>query len=375
MPVRSARSTTSCAPTTAASSDSTPTLPGSGSASSSRWAGPSAGADVVVVGAGGAARAVVFAASERRRAAGDDRQPDGRVGRGHRGAVPRRRCGCRDQRASRRRRGRRRAPVGRPRGERDHGRAWSIRAPLSMSSSCRQARRSSTCVYVPAETPLVAAARARGLRAANGSEMLIAQAAIAFERWTGVGGMADVMRAAVAPLLADSDRREPDRRAARRSPTRCDLHRRAQLPESSRTPSGTSGAAPDLRQGCQLDRRGWRDDQPGIGRLTDNVDAEVELGVVIGATAWDVARPTSPGSSSATRSSTTSRRATNGSTVTSGCSASRCPGSARSARGSCRPPSWTRPASTWAAPSTAKRSRTGRPQTMRFAYRRDRRRS
>jgi shikimate dehydrogenase len=59
------------------------------------------------------------------------------------------------------------------------------------------------CVYVPAATPLLAAARARGLRAANGSEMLIAQAAIAFERWTGVGGMADVMRAAVAPLLAD----------------------------------------------------------------------------------------------------------------------------------------------------------------------------
>ena len=58
-------------------------------------------------------------------------------------------------------------------------------------------------VYVPAETPLIAAARQRGLRAANGSEMLIAQAAIAFERWTGVGGMADVMRAAVAPLLAD----------------------------------------------------------------------------------------------------------------------------------------------------------------------------
>jgi shikimate dehydrogenase len=59
-------------------------------------------------------------------------------------------------------------------------------------------------VYVPAETPLLAAARARGLRAANGSEMLIQQAAIAFERWTGVGGMADVMRAAVAPLLADA---------------------------------------------------------------------------------------------------------------------------------------------------------------------------
>jgi len=59
-------------------------------------------------------------------------------------------------------------------------------------------------VYVPAETPLVAAARAAGHRAANGSEMLIAQAAIAFERWTGVGDMADVMREAVAPLLADA---------------------------------------------------------------------------------------------------------------------------------------------------------------------------
>jgi shikimate dehydrogenase len=58
-------------------------------------------------------------------------------------------------------------------------------------------------VYVPSETPLLAAARARGLHASNGSEMLIQQAAMAFERWTGVAGMADVMRAAVEPLLAD----------------------------------------------------------------------------------------------------------------------------------------------------------------------------
>lgn len=62
-------------------------------------------------------------------------------------------------------------------------------------------------VYVPPETPLLAAARARGLRAANGSEMLIQQGAIAFERWTGVGGMADVMRAAVEPLLSDATAR------------------------------------------------------------------------------------------------------------------------------------------------------------------------
>jgi shikimate dehydrogenase len=59
------------------------------------------------------------------------------------------------------------------------------------------------CVYIPFETPLLAAARARGLNAANGAEMLIAQAAIAFERWTGIGGMADVMREAVAPLFAN----------------------------------------------------------------------------------------------------------------------------------------------------------------------------
>lgn len=59
-------------------------------------------------------------------------------------------------------------------------------------------------VYVPAETALLRAARARGLRAANGSEMLIAQAAAAFERWTGVSGMAGVMREAVARLLADA---------------------------------------------------------------------------------------------------------------------------------------------------------------------------
>jgi shikimate dehydrogenase len=62
-------------------------------------------------------------------------------------------------------------------------------------------------VFVPAETPLVRSARARGLRAANGSEMLIAQAAIAFERWTGVTGMAGIMREAVAPLLADATTR------------------------------------------------------------------------------------------------------------------------------------------------------------------------
>ncbi len=59
-------------------------------------------------------------------------------------------------------------------------------------------------VYVPAETELVARARARGLRACNGAEMLIAQAVIAFRRWTGVEDPSQVMREALAPLLAES---------------------------------------------------------------------------------------------------------------------------------------------------------------------------
>lgn len=56
-------------------------------------------------------------------------------------------------------------------------------------------------VYVPPETELVRRARERGLRAANGAEMLVAQAAIAFRRWTGVEDASGVMRAALEPLL------------------------------------------------------------------------------------------------------------------------------------------------------------------------------
>jgi shikimate dehydrogenase len=58
-------------------------------------------------------------------------------------------------------------------------------------------------VYVPPETELVRRARERGLRAANGAGMLVAQAAIAFRRWTGVEDASEVMRAALEPLLAE----------------------------------------------------------------------------------------------------------------------------------------------------------------------------
>lgn len=55
-------------------------------------------------------------------------------------------------------------------------------------------------VYVPAATDLVNRARARGLMAVNGLGMLIGQAAIAFERWTGVADSEAVMRQAVEHL-------------------------------------------------------------------------------------------------------------------------------------------------------------------------------
>jgi shikimate dehydrogenase len=54
-------------------------------------------------------------------------------------------------------------------------------------------------VYNPAETPLLAMARARGLAGCNGLEMLLCQAAAAFERWTGRRPPLDVLRQAIAP--------------------------------------------------------------------------------------------------------------------------------------------------------------------------------
>jgi shikimate dehydrogenase len=60
-------------------------------------------------------------------------------------------------------------------------------------------------VYVPPDTPLVRAATARGLDVCNGMEMLVRQGEIAFERWTGIGSTADVMRGALEAWLAESE--------------------------------------------------------------------------------------------------------------------------------------------------------------------------
>lgn len=57
-------------------------------------------------------------------------------------------------------------------------------------------------VYVPPNTPLVRAATARGLQVCNGMEMLVRQGEVAFERWTGIGSTAGIMRDALNAWLA-----------------------------------------------------------------------------------------------------------------------------------------------------------------------------
>lgn len=53
-------------------------------------------------------------------------------------------------------------------------------------------------VYNPPESELLRRSRARGLPASNGLGMLVAQAEIAFGRWTGTEGSGPIMRAALA---------------------------------------------------------------------------------------------------------------------------------------------------------------------------------
>ena len=60
----------------------------------------------------------------------------------------------------------------------------------------------SDLIYHPAETRLLAQARSRGLRAQNGLPMLVHQAVVAFEHWTGVAAPVSAMSAAVANSLS-----------------------------------------------------------------------------------------------------------------------------------------------------------------------------
>lgn len=58
-------------------------------------------------------------------------------------------------------------------------------------------------VYGPADTPFLAAARARGAVAEDGLGMLVAQAAGAFERWTGRSAPVEAMRRAARTALGN----------------------------------------------------------------------------------------------------------------------------------------------------------------------------
>jgi len=55
-------------------------------------------------------------------------------------------------------------------------------------------------VYKPAETLLVSAARLAGRQAANGLGMLVEQAALSFERWTGMRPSIDAMRQEISGM-------------------------------------------------------------------------------------------------------------------------------------------------------------------------------
>lgn len=59
-------------------------------------------------------------------------------------------------------------------------------------------------IYDPPETPLLAQARAKGIRAHNGLGMLIRQAARAFELWTSQPAPLQAMTSAVSPVTASS---------------------------------------------------------------------------------------------------------------------------------------------------------------------------
>jgi shikimate dehydrogenase len=63
--------------------------------------------------------------------------------------------------------------------------------------SLRQARAVYDMIYRPAETPLLAAAKAAGCRTANGLGMLLYQGAKALEIWSGKPAPVEIMRQAL----------------------------------------------------------------------------------------------------------------------------------------------------------------------------------
>jgi shikimate dehydrogenase len=147
---------------------------------------PAAG-PVAVLGAGGAGRAVVAALGDRgtpvtvwaRRPEAAEAAaalaPDGRVGPPPAGAVL--------------------VVNATPLGMDGRSVPWDVDALPPAAALC-------DLIYHPAETPWLAAGRARGRRTVNGLGMLVHQAALADERWTGRPAPVAAMRAAVEAVLA-----------------------------------------------------------------------------------------------------------------------------------------------------------------------------
>ena len=80
----------------------------------------------------------------------------------------------------------------------------------------RQARAVYDMIYKPAETKLLALAKAAGCRTSNGLGMLLHQGAAAFEIWTGKPAPIDVMRRALELNVYQSTVHSPQ--SALRSP-------------------------------------------------------------------------------------------------------------------------------------------------------------
>ena len=80
-------------------------------------------------------------------------------------------------------------------------------APFGITEQLiRQTQHVADLIYSPATTELVSMARRRGATASNGLGMLIRQAGLQFEIWTGRPAPLEVMSAAAIAALAHSPR-------------------------------------------------------------------------------------------------------------------------------------------------------------------------
>ena len=113
-------------------------------------------------------------------------------------------------------------------------------------------------VYHPMETPFLAAARARGIHAVNGLGMLVHQAALAFESWTGLDAPVAAMRVAAARTTMGE--RTHDRRPRRRVLDPRAGGRVVPRPGDHACPAQGAGVRAARRR-----RAAGLDDAPGVG--------------------------------------------------------------------------------------------------------------